>query len=232
MAAAAGYNATPYLNQASQMTQTARTRIKICGITREQDLRVAASFGADAIGLVFYEKSPRHVSVQQAAQLAHSAPPFVTVVGLFVNPTADYVREVLAKVPLDVLQFHGEEAPQFCAQFGRPYLKAIRVRAGVDLVQCASRYASAQGLLLDAFVEGMQGGTGESFDWALIPHDLPLPVILSGGLHAGNVAAAIRQVRPYAVDVSSGVEAAKGIKDAAKVAAFINEVKQIDVQLS
>ncbi len=208
------------------------TRIKICGITREQDLSAVASNGADAFGLVFYEKSPRHVSVQQAAQLAHAAPPFVTAVGLFVNPTVDYVREVLAKVPLDVLQFHGEETPEFCRQFGRPYLKAIRVKPGVDLVQCAASYTAAQGLLLDAFVEGTQGGTGESFDWALIPRDLPLPVILSGGLHAGNVAAAIRQVRPYAVDVSSGVEAAKGIKDAAKVAAFINEVKQIDVQLS
>jgi phosphoribosylanthranilate isomerase len=214
------------------MNRTNRTRIKICGITRAQDLHAAASSGADAIGLVFYEKSPRHVSVQQAVQLAHSAPPFITAVGLFVSPTVDYVREVLVKVPLDVLQFHGEETPEFCAQFGRPYLKAIRVKAGVDLIQCASRYAGAQGLLLDAYVEGMQGGTGESFDWALIPHDLPLPVILSGGLHAGNVATAIRQVRPYAVDVSSGVEAAKGIKDAAKVAAFINEVKQIDVQLS
>lgn len=232
MAAAAGYNATPYLNQTSQMTRTTRTRIKICGITREQDLQAAASCGADAIGLVFYEKSPRHVSVQQAAQLAHAVPPFVTVVGLFVNPSVDYVREVLAKVALDVLQFHGEEAPEFCTQFGRPYLKATRVKAGVDLIQCASRYASAQGLLLDAFVEGMQGGTGESFDWALIPQDLILPVILSGGLNAGNVAAAIRQVRPYAVDVSSGVEAEKGIKDAAKVAAFIKEAKDVDLQLS
>jgi phosphoribosylanthranilate isomerase len=208
------------------------TRIKICGITREQDLRAAAESGADAIGLVFYEKSPRHVSLQQAVELACAAPPFVTVVGLFVNPTAEFVREVLSHVPLDVLQFHGEEEPSFCRQFGRPYLKAIRVKAGVDLLQCASRYEDAQGLLLDAYVEGMQGGTGESFDWALIPHDLPLPVVLSGGLHAGNVAAAIRQVRPYAVDVSSGVEAAKGIKDAAKVAAFIKEVKRIDVQLS
>jgi phosphoribosylanthranilate isomerase len=214
------------------MTGITRTRIKICGITREQDLHAAAGSGADAIGLVFHEKSPRHVTVQQAAELARAAPPFVTVVGLFVNPSAEFVREVLAQVPLEVLQFHGEEEPEFCGQFGRPYLKAIRVKPGVDLLQCASRYAGARGLLLDAYVEGMQGGTGESFDWALIPHDLPLPVILSGGLHAGNVAAAIRQVRPYAVDVSSGVEAAKGIKDAAKVAAFINEVKQIDLQLS
>jgi len=208
------------------------TRVKICGITREQDLRAVANSGADAIGMVFYEKSPRHVSVQQASELMHHVPPFVTVVGLFVNPTVDYVRQVLATVCLDVLQFHGEEAPEFCRQFGKPYLKAIRVKAGVDLVECAARYADAQGLLLDAFVEGTQGGTGESFDWALIPQDMPLPVILSGGLHAGNVADAIKQVRPYAVDVSSGVETSKGIKDAAKVAAFITEVKDVDLQLS
>ncbi len=208
------------------------TRIKICGITREQDVHAVANSSADALGLVFYAKSPRHVDLQQAAQLARAVPPFVTVVGLFVNPTVDYVREVLAQVALDVLQCHGEETPEFCAQFGKPYLKAIRVKPGVNLVECASRYASAQGLLLDAFVEGTQGGTGESFDWALIPPDLQLPVILSGGLHAGNVAAAIAQVQPYAVDVSSGVEAAKGIKDAAKVAAFINEVRRADVQLS
>jgi phosphoribosylanthranilate isomerase len=205
------------------------TRIKICGITREQDLRAVASSGADAIGLVFYEKSPRHVSVQQAAELARAVPPFLTVVGLFVNPTVEYVREVLAQVPLDVLQFHGEEEPEFCAQFSKPYLKAVRVKAGMDLLQYATRYAGAQGLLLDAYVEGTQGGTGESFDWALIPLNLPLPVVLSGGLHAGNVASAIKQVRPYAVDVSSGVEASKGIKDAAKVAAFVNEVKSIEL---
>lgn len=208
------------------------TRIKICGLTREQDVLAVASSGADAFGLVFYDKSPRHVQIAQAERLARAAPPFVTVVGLFVNPTVDYVREVLAKVPLDVLQFHGEESPEFCRQFNRPYLKAIRVKAGVDLVECTARYAGAQGLLLDAYVEGTQGGTGEAFDWGLIPQNLPLPVILSGGLHAGNVAQGIRQVRPYAVDVSSGVEAAKGVKDAAKIAAFINEVKQIDVQLS
>lgn len=211
------------------MKRITRTRIKICGLTREQDVLAVINNGADALGLVFYEKSPRHVSLLQAAKLARAVPPFVAVVGLFVNPSVEYVREVLAQVPLDVLQFHGEEAPEFCQQFGKPYLKAIRVKAGVDLVQCTSRYASAQGLLLDAFVEGTQGGTGESFDWALIPHDLPLPVILSGGLHAGNVAAAIKQVRPYAVDVSSGVEAAKGIKDAAKIAAFIKEVRRTDV---
>ena len=214
------------------MTRITRTRIKICGITRKQDVSAVAGNGADALGLVFYEKSPRHVNVQLAAQLASAVPPFLTVVGLFVNPSVDYVREVLAKVHLDLLQFHGEEEPEFCRQFGKPYIKAIRVKPGVDLVECAARYAGAQGLLLDAFVEGMQGGTGESFDWSLIPHDLPLPVVLSGGLHADNLAAAIKQVRPYAVDVSSGVEAAKGIKDAAKIAAFINEVKNVDLQLS
>ncbi len=192
----------------------------------------AAESGADALGMVLYGKSPRYVTMQQASRLMHSVPPFVTVVGLFVNPSEEEVRNVLSQVPLDVLQFHGEETPEFCARFKRPYLKAVRVRAEVDLIQCAVRYAGAQGLLLDAYIEGTHGGTGESFDWALIPHDLPLPVILSGGLHAGNVGAAIRQVRPYAVDVSSGVEAAKGIKDAAKIAAFINEVKRTDVQLS
>ena len=208
------------------------TRIKICGITRVEDALAAARSGADALGLVFYAKSPRHVSVRQATQLAATIPPFVTMVGLFVNPSADEVRSTLREAPLDVLQFHGEEEPEFCAQFGRPYLKAVRVKDGVDLVQCAARYASAQGLLLDAYIEGTHGGTGASFDWALIPRSLPLPVVLSGGLHTGNVADAIRQVRPYAVDVSSGVEAGKGIKDAAKIAAFINEVKNIDLQLS
>lgn len=208
------------------------TRIKICGITRVEDALSAAHTGADAIGLVFYDKSPRHVSLQQAALLAAAMPPFVTLVGLFVNASADEVRRVLQAVPLDVLQFHGEEEPDYCAQFGRPYLKAIRVKAGVDLVQYAALFSGAQGLLLDAFVDGTHGGTGSSFDWGLIPQHLTLPVILSGGLHAGNVAEAIRQIRPYAVDVSSGVEAGKGIKDAAKIAAFINEVNKIDVQLS
>ena len=208
------------------------TRVKICGITHVEDVLAAAHSGADAIGLVFYERSPRHVSITQAAQLAAALPPFVSVVGLFVNAEAAVVREVLASVPLDLLQFHGDESPEFCAQFAKPYLKAIRVKAGVDLLQCAARFHTAKGLLLDAHVEGIAGGTGATFDWALIPKQLPLPVILSGGLDAENVAAAIKQVRPYAVDVSSGVEASKGIKDTAKVATFINEVKRTDVQLS
>jgi phosphoribosylanthranilate isomerase len=208
------------------------TRIKVCGITRLEDALAAARSGADAIGLVFYERSPRYVSLAQAKQLAEALPPFVTVVGLFVNAKASFVREVLASVPLDMLQFHGDESAEFCAQFAKPYLKAIRVKAGVDLLQCAARFHTAKGLLLDAHVEGIAGGTGATFDWALIPKQLPLPVILSGGLNVGNVAAAIKQVRPYAVDVSSGVEASKGIKDAGKIAAFINEVKNIDLQLS
>ncbi len=208
------------------------TRIKICGITRVEDALAAAHSGVDALGLVFYDKSPRYVTPKQAAQLAAAIPPFVTLVGLFVNPSAEAVQEILQQVPLDVLQFHGEEEPKFCAQFSRPYLKAVRVKYGVDLVQYAARYKDAQGLLLDAFIEGTHGGTGVSFDWTLIPRNLPLPVVLSGGLHVNNVADAIKQVRPWAVDVSSGVEAAKGIKDAAKIAAFINEVKKIGLQLS
>ncbi len=205
------------------------TRIKICGITRAEDALAAARSGADAIGLVFYERSPRHVGIAQAAQLAAALPPFVTTVGLFVNADAAFVHEVLASVPLDLLQFHGDETPAYCEQFNKPYLKAIRVKAGVDLLQCASDFCSAKSLLLDAHAEGIPGGTGATFDWTLIPRQLPLPVILSGGLGAENVAAAIRQVRPYAVDVSSGVESAKGIKDAAKIAAFINEVKNIEL---
>ena len=210
------------------------TRVKICGITRVEDALAAAHSGTDAIGLVFYQHSPRHVGIEQAAQLADALPPFVSVVGLFVDADAALVREVLARVPLDLLQFHGDETPEYCAQFGKPYLKAIRVRAGVDLLQCASDFRGARGLLLDAHVEGIPGGTGRAFDWTLIPKRLPLPVILSGGLDAENVAAAIRQVRPYAVDVSSGVEtggveAGKGIKDAAKIARFMQEVKRTDV---
>lgn len=221
------YNAASIYSHNAPSTMT---RTKICGITREEDALAAAHSGADALGLVFYEKSPRFVTVQHAAQLAKIIPPFVTVAGLFVNPSEDEVRNVLRRVPLNVLQFHGEEEPGFCAQFGRPYLKAIRVKQGVDLIQCAARYQDAQGLLLDAFVEGVHGGTGVVFEWDLIPKQLPLPVILSGGLNDGNVAAAIVRVRPYAVDVSSGVEAGKGIKDVAKIARFMHEVKRIDVK--
>lgn len=210
-------------------------RIKICGITREEDLLAAARLGADAIGLVFYPKSPRHVTPRRAAELLRALPPFVTSVGLFVNASPEEVRATLAVAPVDLLQFHGDEEPEYCASFGLPYLKAVRVRAGVDLVQYAARYASARGLLLDAFVEGIPGGTGRSFDWSLIPRHLPLPVVLSGGLDPSNVKEAVERVQPWAVDVSGGVEAAKGIntlkgiKDAAKIAAFVQGVRNATV---
>jgi phosphoribosylanthranilate isomerase len=200
------------------------TRIKICGITRVQDGLAAARLGAHAIGLVFYDASARAVDAQQARSIVDILPPFVTTVGLFVNAEAGAVRETLAKVQLQLLQFHGDETPDYCAAFGVPYLKAVRVRPGVDLLQYARDFRTAQGLLLDAYVEGVHGGTGATFDWSLIPQSLPLPIVLSGGLDADNVAAAVRAVRPWAVDVSSGVESAKGIKDAAKMEAFMNGV--------
>lgn len=204
-----------------------RTRIKICGITRERDLQAVLASGADAVGFVFYPPSPRCLTLAAAAALARSVPPFVTRVGLFVNATPEDVHAALAAVPLDVLQFHGEEEADYCAQFGRPYVKAARVKPGLDLVEFAGRYPGAQGLLLDAYVEGY-GGAGQCFDWSLIPQSLPLPMILSGGLHVGNVGAAVRNLRPWAVDVSSGVEVAKGIKDAEKITAFVAAVKDAD----
>lgn len=205
------------------------TAVKICGITRISDALAAARAGAHAIGLVFHAPSPRAVTPQQAAEIVRALPPFVTTVGLFVDAAPDAVRSVLSCVRLDLLQFHGDESPDYCRQFGIPYMKALRVRAGVDLLQYATQYPDAKALLLDAFVEGQQGGTGTTFDWALIPAALPLPVVLSGGLTPDNVAEAIRCVRPCAVDVSSGVEAEKGIKDARKIAAFISGVRNADV---
>jgi phosphoribosylanthranilate isomerase len=202
-----------------------RTRIKICGITSAADARLAASSGADAIGLVFYPPSPRNVSLARAREIIEATPPFVTIVGLFVNPAQEQVESVLHHCSLGLLQFHGDEAPEFCRRFRLPYLKAARVRADADLVQYLSPYNDAQGWLLDAYHERLYGGTGEPFDWKLIPPDLARPVILSGGLTPDNVGAAVRQVRPWAVDVSSGVEAAKSVKDAAKIAAFIAGVR-------
>jgi phosphoribosylanthranilate isomerase len=205
------------------------TRIKICGITRAQDAVTAAELGAHAVGLMFYEDSPRFVSVDQANKVIGVLPPFVTRVGVFVNPVEQQVHSILGALRLDLLQFHGDETPQFCARFGLPYIKAVRVRKGMDLLQYASRYHDAKGLLLDAHSESAYGGTGEAFDWSLIPVNLPLPIILSGGLNAANVARAIRQVRPWAVDVSSGVESAKGIKDADKIAAFVQAVRNVNL---
>jgi len=205
------------------------TRAKICGITRVEDGIAAARSGADAIGLVFVARSPRHVLPEQARAIAVALPPFVSTVALFVNPSVGEVEAVLKTVRPDLLQFHGEESPDFCRAFGVPYLKAFRVKPGVDLLQSAALYGDAQGWLLDAWSEAAHGGTGERFDWDLIPPDLPRPVVLAGGLSPANVAAAIRRVRPWAVDVSSGVEAGKGIKDAALIAAFMKEVRNANV---
>jgi phosphoribosylanthranilate isomerase len=201
-----------------------RTRVKICGITRAEDASAAIQHGCDAIGLVFYEPSPRYVTPATARSIAAGLPPFVSAVGLFVDADAEYVREVLSQVRLDLLQFHGDETPEYCRQFGVPYLKAVRVRPETNLLQYAAAYADAKALLLDAYMPGTPGGTGTTFDWALIPRDFPKPIILAGGLDAGNVSEAIRQCRPYAVDVSGGVERQKGIKDAEKIAAFMRGV--------
>ena len=205
------------------------TAIKICGITRVEDALVAAHAGAQAIGLIFYAGSPRQVSHHIARRVVGALPPFVTPVALFVDAMPAEVERVIGEVKPQLLQFHGDETPEFCESFRMPYIKAAKVRPGVDLLQYARRYRSAKGLLLDAFVDGRHGGTGSTFDWTLIPDQLSLPLILAGGLHQDNVADAIRRIRPWAVDVSSGVEAATGIKDAAKVAAFIKGVRNADV---
>ncbi|HTN30819.1 MAG TPA: phosphoribosylanthranilate isomerase [Pseudomonas sp.] len=201
-------------------------RSKICGITRIEDALLAAEAGADAIGLVFYDKSPRVVDVRQARAILAALPPFVTSVGLFVNASRCFIGEVLDAVPLDLLQFHGDETPEQCEGHGRPWFKALRVRPGDDLRAETARFSGARAILLDAYVPGVPGGTGERFDWNLIPADLSRPLILAGGLTPDNVAEAISSVRPYGVDVSGGVEASRGIKDAAKVAAFIQRVRE------
>lgn len=205
------------------------TRVKICGITRIEDALAAARLGAHAVGLVFYAGSPRAVAVERAREIVAALPPFVIPVGLFVNSEAREVRTILESVPLQLLQFHGDETPEFCNGFGMPYLRAVRVRPGIDLLQYAKGFHAAKAILLDAFVEGVQGGTGAVFDWSLIPGSMPLPVVLSGGLNAGNVTEAVRRVRPWAVDVSSGVESEKGIKDVQKMEAFIKEVRNAGV---
>ncbi len=196
-------------------------RSKICGITRIEDALAAAEAGADAIGLVFYPASPRAVGVQQARAIIAALPPFVTTVGLFVNASRCEISETLDAVPLDVLQFHGDESPESCDGFHRPWYKALRVQSAEEVRREAARYSGASAILLDAYVAGVPGGTGEVFDWSLIPSDLALPLILAGGLTPANVQQAIAQVRPYAVDVSGGVESNKGIKDAAKVREFV-----------
>jgi phosphoribosylanthranilate isomerase len=204
-----------------------RTRVKICGITRASDVQAAAEAGADALGLVFYPPSPRFLALEQARALRRAVPPFVSAIALFVNPSVEEVERVLARVQPDVLQFHGEETPEFCARFGVPYIKACRVRQGVDLLEYWRPFSDACAWLADTWVEEY-GGTGKGFDWSLVPAERARPLILSGGLEAQNVGEAIRRVRPWAVDVSSGVESAKGIKDAVRIAAFVAEVRNAD----
>ncbi|MCG8522170.1 MAG: phosphoribosylanthranilate isomerase [Pseudomonadales bacterium] len=202
-------------------------RVKICGLTRPQDVEAAVACGADAIGLVFYAPSPRAVDLEQARILAAKVPAFVAVTGLFVNPERDYVEAVLDAVPLDLLQFHGDESPEFCQSFGRRWIKAVRVREPGQIEQAFADYHQASGLLVDAWDPNRYGGTGQSFNWSLIPESRPLPLILAGGLSSDNVARAIEQVRPWAVDVSGGVEESKGKKDTTKLSQFFKEVHRV-----
>ncbi len=204
------------------------TRVKICGITRPQDGLAAAAAGAHAIGLVFHPASPRYVTAAQAREIVAALPPLVSVVGLFVDAAEGVIRDLLARVPLDLIQFHGAEPAQDCRRFGRRYLKALHAKPGLDLAAAAAPYDDAAGLLLDAFVPGVPGGSGQTFDWAAVPAGLPRPLLLAGGLDAGNVAAAIRRLRPWAVDVSSGVESAPGVKDAEKIGMFMQAVREGD----
>ncbi len=210
-----------------------RTRIKICGLTLEADVDAAVAAGADAIGFVLYAKSPRHVSLSRAAELARRLPPFVMPVGLFVNATETEILCATAALPGMLLQFHGDESPQDCARAGRPFLRAARMAPGFDLLDFTSRFAQAQAILLDADVD-TYGGSGKVFDWSLVPSAVPLPVVLSGGLNAGNVIQGIHALRPWAVDVSSGVERAgspkKGIKDADAIRRFCDAVREADAR--
>ena len=205
-----------------------RTRVKICGITRTEDALAAVSFGADAIGFVFWQQSARNILPQQARPITKTIPAFVTTVGVYVDPTVEWVHETATIANLGLLQFHGNESPEFCDQFSLPYVKALRIKEDMDLLEYANRYQSAKGLLLDTYSANLPGGTGEVFDWTLIPANLPLPIILSGGLTPDNVVHAITKVKPWAVDVSSGVEASKGIKDINKISAFMQRVKNCE----
>ena len=205
-----------------------RTRVKICGITRTDDARAAAEAGADAIGLVFYPPSPRYLSVERAVEIRDALPPFVQTVALFVNADAAQIAQVIGRVHPSMLQFHGDEPAEFCGQFGLPFVKACRIKPGTDALAYLQPYGRAAAWLMDSHVPEY-GGVGESFDWSLVPRERSRPLILSGGLDRSNVGKAIRAVRPWGVDVSSGVESAKGIKDAGKMAAFVSEVRNADV---
>ena len=202
------------------------TRIKICGIKHQDDALKAVEYGADAIGLIFVEKSSRYVSLTEARLIAESIPPFVTVVGLFMDASAATVREALKVVPINLLQFHGDESPEFCEQFEMPYIKVLRMRENVNVVAFAQEYPNAAGILLDTYSKA-GGGSGQTFDWSLIPEDIPLPLILAGGLNPDNVASAVETVKPYAVDVSSGVESEPAVKDHKKIEQFIKEVQRV-----
>jgi len=204
-----------------------QTHIKICGITRPEDAQFAAQLGVNALGLVFYPPSPRGVSISQAQTIANVTPPFVQLVGLFVNATAEEIQTILAQVPLNLLQFHGEEKPDFCAQFQRPYIKALHIKENIDLNTQIQSYDLARGILLDTFNPTLKGGTGETFDWQQIPKNLKKPLILAGGLNTNNIKQAILQVKPSAVDVSGGVEESKGIKSFSKMRDFIRLVKEV-----
>ncbi len=208
---------------------TNRTRIKICGITRTEDALIAVSLGVDALGLVFYKPSPRAVSISQAQEIVNSLPAFISKVGLFVDAEANDVKETLEQVNLDYLQFHGDENEEYCASFGKPYIKAIRVKKDIDLSASVASYKSASGLLLDAWHPNLLGGTGEVFDWTVLKDykNMQFDLILAGGLDSGNVAEAIDLLKPYAVDVSSGVEVSAGIKSAAKIQDFVKEVSRV-----
>ena len=201
-----------------------RTRVKICGITRPEHARAAAEAGADAIGLMFYEPSPRYVSRDRARAVCEALPPLVSVVGVFVNPSPREIEAVVEDLPVDLLQLHGEEPPELCTGAGRPYVKAVRVRTRDDIVEAAARYTGARALLLDAHHDALWGGTGSSFDWNVVPDGVSRPIVLAGGLTPENVAGAIRAVRPFAVDVSGGVESAPGEKDARRMERFMKEV--------
>lgn len=205
-----------------------RTRVKICGITRNEDALAAVDAGADALGFVFYSKSPRAVSVADAARIISRLPAFVTSVALFVDAEHELIERVIEEAQVDLLQFHGDESAQQCGQYGRPYIKALRMKPDLDLNQQMLAYADARGVLLDAYTPGIPGGTGEQFDWSRIPAELAKEITLAGGLDSSNIAAAIEQVRPYAVDVSGGVELSKGIKDAKKLEQFIAEVHRVN----
>jgi phosphoribosylanthranilate isomerase len=205
-----------------------RTRIKMCGIRTVEHAQVAAQAGADALGFVFYGPSPRNIDVDLSSQITRALPPFIQSVALFVNPDAVFVKEVISSVQVDLLQFHGDEDAAFCAQFGRPYIKAIRVGQDTDLLKCRTAFSGARALLLDAEVAGQYGGTGHSFDWSRIPQSLKSQIVLSGGLTVESIGDAIRQVGPYAVDVSSGIESTKGVKSADLMHAFARAVAVAD----